>query len=168
MKMSDGVEWTLHCVTLLASLPLGALLSGRALAEFHEVSESYLAKHLKRVAAAGLVVSVPGPQGGYRFNSEADAASVLDVVPAVEGEGPSFRCTEIRHCEPAAVRDPAVYRLPCRIHAAMLAADRASRESLRAVRISELAAEVGASLDPRVLKKARVWLGENLRGEIQP
>lgn len=59
--MSDGVEWGLHCLTLLAVAPLGTVLPSKALAEFHRVSESYLLKHLKALAKAGLLRSVAGP-----------------------------------------------------------------------------------------------------------
>ncbi|MEM9638412.1 MAG: Rrf2 family transcriptional regulator, partial [Pseudomonadota bacterium] len=65
MKLSDGVEWGAHCVMLLAALPGNARLSGRALADFHGVPESYLLKHLKSLAQAGILASAPGPNGGY-------------------------------------------------------------------------------------------------------
>src|ERR1044071_4267804 len=37
VRMSDGVEWALHCCTLLATLPEGQALPTARLAEFHEV-----------------------------------------------------------------------------------------------------------------------------------
>ena len=37
MKMGESVEWTLHCATVLAALPDGAVLPASALAEFHGV-----------------------------------------------------------------------------------------------------------------------------------
>ena len=61
--MSDGVEQALHCALVLAGLPEGAVLPAKALATFHGVSESYLLKHLKALAAAGVVRSVAGPAG---------------------------------------------------------------------------------------------------------
>ena len=67
MKLSEGVEWGVHCAVVLAGLAPGATLPGKALAEYHGVSESYLLKHLKALTAAELLVSVPGPRGGYRL-----------------------------------------------------------------------------------------------------
>ena len=89
MKMSDGVEWGIHCAAVLARLDDGATLPGKALAEFHGVSESYLLKHLKSLTAAGILESVPGPHGGYRLGREPKKISLLDIVlgKAVLGQG---------------------------------------------------------------------------------
>ena len=65
--MSAGVEWALHCTVLLAVLPPAGTLPGRALAQFHGVSESYLLKHMQALTKAGLCESVSGPTGGYRL-----------------------------------------------------------------------------------------------------
>jgi Rrf2 family protein len=62
------------------------------LAEFHGVSESYLLKHLKALAKAGLLQSVAGSKGGFRLGRPANTIMALDVVDAVEGAGPAFRC----------------------------------------------------------------------------
>ena len=53
MRMSAGVEWALHCTVLLAVLPPAGTLPGRALAQFHGVSESYLLKHMQALTKAG-------------------------------------------------------------------------------------------------------------------
>jgi DNA-binding IscR family transcriptional regulator len=54
MRMSAGVEWALHCTVLLAVLKPTSTLPGRALAEFHGVSESYLLKHMQALTKAGI------------------------------------------------------------------------------------------------------------------
>ena len=59
--MSAGVEWALHCTVLLAVLPPAGTLPGRALAQFHGVSESYLLKHMQALTKAGICESVSGP-----------------------------------------------------------------------------------------------------------
>ncbi|HWO73852.1 MAG TPA: Rrf2 family transcriptional regulator [Dehalococcoidia bacterium] len=160
--MSDGVEWGIHCSVLLASLPPGSVLSGSALAEFHGVSESYLLKHLKALAKAGILASIPGVKGGFRLNRTPDAISVLDIVTAIEGDAPAFRCTEIRQRGPASV-EPEAYRSPCPINAVMLQAERAWKEVLASQTIADLVANVGRNTDPRSVPKAAVWLEENLR-----
>ena len=95
MKLSEGVEWGVHCAVVLAGLAPGATLPGKALAEYHGVSESYLLKHLKALTAAELLVSVPGPRGGYRLARPPQRITLLDVVQAIDGTQPAFRCTEI-------------------------------------------------------------------------
>ena len=64
MRLSDGVEWALHCCTFLATLPPDRPLPAARLAEFHGVPPHYLAKHLQALTLAGVLESVPGPKGG--------------------------------------------------------------------------------------------------------
>jgi len=163
VRMSDGVEWGLHCLAVLAALPDGAALPARALAEFHGVSESYLLKHLKALTAAGLLQSVPGARGGYRLARPADRISFLDAVRAIDGSEPAFRCKQIRRCGPAASADPAHYRLPCAIHAAMVRAEQAWRDELRATRLSDMLGELSRTLPADTRAKAAAWLGERAR-----
>lgn len=155
--MSDGVEWGLHCLTLLATAPEGAV------AEFHGVSESYLLKHLKALTRAGLLRSLAGPRGGFQLGRDPAAITALDVVEAVDGRDPAFRCAEIRRCGPAAAA-PSAYRTACGIHRAMAAAEQTYRAALREVRLSDLVANLGDSVPPESLPKARAWLAATARG----
>ena len=68
MRISNGVEWALHCCVVLsqASAPVPAA----QLAAFHEVSPSYLAKHLQALSRAGLTRSTQGAVGGYELVRE--------------------------------------------------------------------------------------------------
>ena len=162
MKLSDGVEWGLHCAAFLAALPPELILPAKALAEYHGVSESYLLKQLQALTRAGLLQSIPGPKGGYHLARAADTITLLDVVEAIEGTDAAFRCSEIRQCGPAALEKSA-YRLPCKINVTMLRAEAAWKDVLRAQTLAELAATVVNSLDPRVMEKALPWLQENAR-----
>lgn len=163
MKLSEGVEWGLHCGVLLAALPRGSVLRGSDLAEFHGVSESYLLKHLQALVRAELFESVPGPKGGFRLARPPETISLLDVVTAIEGAQPAFRCTEIRQRGPAGL-EPAAYRFPCAIHATMLRAEHAWREVLRGQTLADLAALVAERTDPRALERALPWLEQHIRG----
>ncbi|WP_162651464.1 Rrf2 family transcriptional regulator [Lentilitoribacter sp. Alg239-R112] len=146
MKLGDGVEQAIHSVSVLAGLPEGGLLSAAALAEFHGVSTSYLLKHLQSLSRAGIVKTVPGPKGGYLLAKPASKISLLDVVLAVEGPEPAFRCKEIRRNGPSPLLDKH-YRSPCQINAAMLRAELAYRNELRSVTIEQINAQVLASDD---------------------
>ena len=124
MKLSDGVEQAIHSVTMLAVLPEDGVLSAASLAEFHGVSASYLLKHLQALSRAGIALTVPGPRGGYRLGRPTDRITVLDIVLAVEGPEPAFRCKEIRQNGPNPL-PPEKFKAPCQINAAMLRAERA-------------------------------------------
>ena len=142
MKLGDGVEQAIHSVLMLGALAPGGTLPAAALAEYHGVSASYLLKHLQALSGAGILAAVPGPAGGYRLARPAGAISVLDIVLAVEGPGPAFRCSEIRQRGPDPI--PGVAASPCEINAVMLRAERAWRAELARVSIADIAAEVAA------------------------
>lgn len=163
MKMSEGVEWALHCAVVLGTLPENAALPGKALAEFHGVSESYLLKHLKSLTAAGILESLPGPRGGYRLARPANQVTVLEVVDAVEGKGPAFRCSEIRARGPFPAPKELCSRKACAINAVMLRAERAWRDILRGETLYDIAVQVGLDVEPERLAKAVNWLGERAR-----
>ena len=57
MRLSEGVEWGLHCAVLLAVMPPDAALPTSRLAEFHGVPVPYLAKHLQAMSRAGILVA---------------------------------------------------------------------------------------------------------------
>jgi len=162
MKLSEGVEWGAHCVMLLGMLPPGARLSGRALAAFHGVPESYLLKHLKALVEAGILTSVSGPRGGYGIGRDAADVSLLDIVLAVDGDQFAFRCTDIRRRGPCALDDSA-YPRPCGINRAMLRAERDYRAALAKEKLSDITVEFAEAADPRLLKLGKKWVSENVR-----
>ena len=162
MKLSDGVEWGVHVCTLLAVLPDDAALPAARLAEYHGVPSAYLAKHLQALARAGVLQTVKGPRGGYRLARPAAEITVLDVVEAIDGEEPAFRCTEIRRRGPTAL--PArEYRLPCGIHRAFTRADDAWRAELAATKVSDLVIGVINEAPRPALEKAARWIEEAVR-----
>ncbi|MFW2333689.1 RrF2 family transcriptional regulator [Ilumatobacter sp.] len=162
MRLGEGVEWALHCCSVLGSLPPGVTLPGARLAEFHDVPASYLAKHLQALSNAGVVEPVTGRNGGYRLARPAGEITVLDVVLAVNGDEPAFRCSEIRQRGPSAIA-PERYVQPCGIARAMWDAESAWRASLRDVTIGDLVADLGESVDPAQIDKAIDWMGAVLR-----
>ncbi len=159
--MSDGVEWAAHCCVVLAVVPEGRALPAARLAEYHGVPAAYLAKHLQSLARAGLADTVKGPHGGYRLARPAAEITMLDVVEAVEGAEPAFRCTEIRRRGPTAVA-AREYRAKCAIHAAMNRADDAWRRELRNTTIADLLRQVVRAASPKALARGADWLQEVL------
>jgi Rrf2 family protein len=156
MRMGQGVEWALHACHLLAALPPGSSLSSGQLAEFFALPAPYLSKHLQALSRAGVTVSVPGPQGGYRLARPATEISLLAVVEAIEGSVPAFRCTEIRQRGPASLPQSR-YGHPCAIASAMARAEAAWRRELEAVTVADIMATVGRRA-PAAAAAARAWL----------
>jgi Rrf2 family protein len=162
MRMSDGVEWGVHVCTVLAALPSDQALPAAKLAEYHGVPGAYLAKHLQSLARAGVLETVKGARGGYRLARPAAAITLLDIVEAIDGDEPGFRCSEIRRRGPASV--PArEYTKLCGIHRAFLRADEAWREELRATTIADLFVGLLQDVPRASLAKGARWLEQSLR-----
>jgi Rrf2 family protein len=162
MKLGDGVEWALHCATVLALVPADMAMPAANLAEFHGVPPAYLAKTLQALARAGIVESVPGRRGGYRLGRRAADVTMLDVVEAVEGREPSFRCTEIRRRGPARVRT-GLYPSVCAIADVMYRADEAWREELRKTTLADLLARLARTIPAEATVKATSWMRGAMR-----
>ncbi|WP_205471963.1 Rrf2 family transcriptional regulator [Nocardioides sp. SYSU D00038] len=155
MKMSAGVEWAVHCCVVLSQAD--GPVPAQRLADFHGVSRTYLAKHLQQLSRAGLVRSTEGRVGGYALTRSAEEISVLDVVLAIEGREPAFRCTEIRQNGPLPATGE-VCRRPCGIARAMYAAEDAWRASLAAVSVADLATGVEEDTGAQTFVRLRGWL----------
>ncbi|MEI5035592.1 Rrf2 family transcriptional regulator [Streptomyces sp. S1A(2023)] len=141
MKLSNGVEWALHtCVSLTQSqTPVPAV----RIAKLHGIPPAYLAKHLQSLSQVGILRSTPGPTGGYVLTRSPALISVLDVVLAIDGPEPAFRCTEIRRRGPLAL-GPGECSRPCAVSRAMAAADAAWRGALQGITIADLARDIDA------------------------
>lgn len=157
MQLGEGVEWAIHCCTVLAVLPEGVTLPSARLAEYHEVAPAYLAKHLQALREAGIVTSSTGRTGGYRLARPADEITLLEVVLAVEGRQRAFRCTEIRQRGPAAVAGHR-YPKPCGIAAAMHEAEDAWRAVLARHTVADMLGEALANSRPEALEQGATWL----------
>lgn len=157
MKMSEGVEWTAHACALLAALPQGTSLPATALAEFHALAPAYMAKHMQALARAGVVESVRGAGGGYRLARPAFEISLWDIVAAIEGDAPAFRCSEIRQDGPCAAPQKSYLR-PCEIHAVFGRAEAKWRAELKSVSVGDIAIEVAQRTSPQQLKVLASWL----------
>jgi len=153
--MSGGVEWAMHCCVVLSAAE--APVSGSRLAELHEVSPSYLAKHLQALSRAGIIRSTQGQTGGYVLTRGAAEITVLEVVQAIDGEEPAFRCTNLRRRGPLAVPEELCVR-PCGIHQAMMDAEAAWRAALASVTLADIATGIDTDYGMPVMPLVADWL----------
>lgn len=96
MKFSVGVEYAIHCLIYMVEIENGKSIGVHDLAEFQGISDSYLSKTFAKLAKLGIVKSMPGVRGGYSLGRDAKEISFWDIIEAVEGKDPFFRCQEIR------------------------------------------------------------------------
>jgi Rrf2 family protein len=151
---------------MLAGLSDGGVLSAAAIAEFHGVSVSYLLKHLQALSGAGILETLPGPKGGYRLAKAPAAISLLDIVLAVEGPAPAFRCNEIRQRGPNPVPDR-FFAKPCNISAAMLRAERVYRAELAKTSVDDLITELTTLDDGTIAARGCAFLDIHERKSVR-
>ena len=153
MKLSERVEWALHCTWTLAAAPSAAPVPTRRLAEFFELPAPYLAKVLNSLVRAGILAASSGPRGGFRLARPATEITAAEVLEAVEGRSPLFTCTEIRQRGPVPLTGPACRR-PCGISQLMDRAERAWRSELATTTIADLVGTSGVGAPDRLIR----WL----------
>lgn len=86
MKLQKATRCALFAVLELASDP-ERQLSATDIADKYSVSANHLAKVLRDLGRAGLVESVRGAGGGYRFAANAKRATLFDVISVFEETG---------------------------------------------------------------------------------
>ncbi len=84
VHLSDAALIAVHALAGLAAAP-GRLVQSRSLASIIDASESHLAKVMQRLVRAGLVLSVKGPNGGFRLAKDAGTISFRETIEAVDG-----------------------------------------------------------------------------------
>ncbi len=148
VKLSEGVEWGVHCATLLALAPDGKPVRREFMATHYGLPDAYLGKNLQAMAKAGVLHAIPGPRGGYRLARAAAEITVLEVVEALEGSAPVFSCQEIRQHGSGAL-PPSECGRPCTVDAVMRQAENAWRSTLRSVTVADLADRLPAGIRAR-------------------
>jgi len=129
-----------YALLALSYLATAAMSDPARLVNTKEISDQYhipiemLAKILQVMARSGLVVSHPGPTGGYRLSRNADTITISDVVNSIDGQlgivhcsnGNDAGCEQFSHCT---IRTP-LYELEDRMN-----------QMLRQISISEISKE---------------------------
>lgn len=127
--MGRGVEWAVHSCVNMAWTPAGEAVNSARLAEYYKLPAAYLNKQLQALVRAGVLESVSGPRGGFHLARRPEHITVLDIVLALEGPEPAFRCEGILGNVPEA--DPEVnYVRTCLISQTMRQAELAWRQAL--------------------------------------
>jgi len=104
----------------------------------------------------------PGQKAVTGWRKPADEITLLDIVLAVEGPAPAFRCAEIRQRGPNPL--PGRYfSKPCGINAAMLKAEKAYRAELAKVTMASILADLAADDDGGIAARGCAFMELNER-----
>jgi len=93
MKLSRTASYAFHAVAYMAAQKENEPVASHLIAAARGIPTRFLLKVLKPLVDARLLVSVKGPNGGYRLARPIEKISVLDVLDAVDrglvrGEAP--------------------------------------------------------------------------------
>ena len=153
--MSDAVEWSIHCCTLLAALPEDQALPAARLAEFHDVPPAYLAKALQALA------------GGRHRRVAPRAPRRLPAGPPAGGHHAARRRARRRRrraprsgaarsasAGPAPSTSRAPTAVPCGIARAMWRAEDAWRAELAATTVGDMVVDFVTHASPARVQRA--------------
>jgi len=106
MRLSRKSDYALRAVKHLSNLPKGQLGSISAVAEGAQVPREFLAKILKDLTRAGILVAFQGVKGGYRLVRLPKEVTFLQVIEAIDGPininlctaGPNCGCDQYEDC----------------------------------------------------------------------
>jgi FeS assembly SUF system regulator len=122
-----------YAVVVLVRLGAGTIETTPGIAQATGLPEPTVAKVLKALAGAGLVVSQRGARGGYRLARRLDLVSVAEVVSAIEGPIALTACVE--HSASACEAEGC-----CPVRGRWDPVNAAVREALESVTLAQLAA----------------------------
>lgn len=100
-------DYALLALSFLATESQDRLAGPREIARRFEIPPELLAKVMQTLARNQIVVSVPGPTGGYRLERSSEDISIAEVVEAVDGplaiaqcwdDSTDTTCAQARHC----------------------------------------------------------------------
>jgi Rrf2 family protein len=132
MKLTRASSYALHAVVYMAAQKEDKPIASHLIAQARGIPERFLLKVLKPLVSAQVLLSIKGPNGGYRLARPASDITMLEVLEAVDGP--------IRGQAPFSREDPHSPLNRKLDHICNLAADQA-RKQLGKVKVSELASK---------------------------
>ena len=119
-------------VVLIRLAEVDGVQTSPGVAQATGVPEPTVAKVLKALAAAGLVISQRGARGGYRLVRPLAAVCVADVITAIDGPIAMTACVE-------GSATPCEASCSCPVRGRWDAVNDAVREALTAITLAEMA-----------------------------
>ena len=86
MKLTRASSYALHAVAFMAQQKTqDKPVASHHIAAARNIPERFLLKVLKPLVSARVLLSIKGPNGGYRLAKPADKISMLEILEAVDG-----------------------------------------------------------------------------------
>lgn len=132
MQLTRAADYGVRVMIQLASAGVDARVSLPELAVAADVSPAFLSKVLQRLVRAKLIVSRRGKKGGFELLERGRAASLLDILQAIDGVPELNVCLLPGGCDRSE---------RCGMHPVWRAAQDRLRETLAAATLEQLVAE---------------------------
>src|SRR3984893_14209643 len=85
MKLTRASSYALHALAYMVGQPPDKPVASHHIAEARGIPDRFLLKVLKPLVSARILLSLKGPNGGYRLARKAGEISILDVLEAIDG-----------------------------------------------------------------------------------
>jgi Rrf2 family protein len=85
MKLTRASSYALHAVVFMAARKEDKPIASHHIAEARGIPDRFLLKVLKPLVSARVLVSIKGPNGGYKLARAADTITMLEILEAVDG-----------------------------------------------------------------------------------
>lgn len=85
MKLSRTAAYAIHALVHIARQPPDSLAVGHQVGRELSMPEGFLLRLLVALSRARILLSIKGPNGGYRLGRPAGRITLLEVIEAVEG-----------------------------------------------------------------------------------
>lgn len=134
MKLTRASSYAIHAVVFMAAQKLNRPVASHMIAKARGIPERFLLKVLKPLVSARVLMSIKGPNGGYRLAKAPSDITMLDILEAVDG--PIRGLSPFTYMEGDGNLDKRLEQI-CNQSAEQI------RKQLQKVRISELASNKG-------------------------
>lgn len=85
MKLTNASRYALQAVVFLATEDKPHPMASYQIARMRHISEKFLLKVLTSLVRAQILLSLKGPNGGFRLARPANKITLLDIIEAVDG-----------------------------------------------------------------------------------
>ncbi|MBB5219293.1 Rrf2 family transcriptional regulator [Treponema rectale] len=86
MKISTRGKYALRFMFYMAEHGKDGFIALKDVSDYENISLKYLEQIAALLSKAGLLVSVRGPQGGYKLAKSPDRYTALDIIRVTEGD----------------------------------------------------------------------------------
>ena len=91
INMSEATVIALHSMVYIANRK-NEIHSLKSVSDFFDISPNHLSKVLQRLVKAGYLISVKGPQGGFKLLKGKEKSTLLEIYEVIEGKYVPAKC----------------------------------------------------------------------------